>query len=487
MSMESATTILADSPEQRSMKSIFGSTAATDAPPADNDARAFNSPESPSTGSQPAAGSPSAESPVTVPMRDRDRTERFARDINTKIDALEEQMTRSTSLMERSQEMVRQALDELRDRIKGVSKDAEQQLARQQSDIDTQRQAIDFHQSSVTAQQEALAQHEQALQKHDANLRTHTDKLDHQQAHISSHTRQLEQQQTALHTQEEQLRTLDIQQAEMHQSLVGLAQEHDAIAGKVDVLADQVSDTHVELGIQRQHTQRQVRNLTGALVGSSVLSLALIGYFTLHPVATTESVNSQLQSLSNDMTEQRSTTSSLKGDLQRLDGTLAGLQGDIAQLQGNQSTLLSGQQGQHEEIGKIRGQLGKLESTLASLRTRLQQRLGGNAKTAASPALKLHDSRWLASRPSGHYVIQLAGTRDQSSLARLVNNNVSTLGKQPLSVASTQRDGQTWHHLMYGDFATRSEAQAALARLPSTLQQAKPWVRQIGSVVKTTH
>lgn len=435
MSMESAKSALADTPDQHPMNSNLGNSivgnsivgqtaAALERPPAENEAQ---------------------EKVATIPLRERDKTERFAHDINAKIDALEIQMGHSTTLMERYQEFVKSALEELRDRIMGVHQSAEEKLA-------SNRQAIE-------------AQHK-TLQVLDEHVSSHSDNLDRHQSHLA--------------TQSDQLGSLDQRQVDLQQMLVGLSQEHDSTVSKVNVLADQLYDADALIKAQQQ-THHQTRKLVVALFGISALTLGGFGYFLFNPIAASTTVESQLATLNSDMAQQRASTANISGELQRIGTGLTILEGDVAQIQQDQSILLDNQTTQQEEIGKLVTQLDSYESNINDLRVRLQRSLGTRTALAV-PELKLHDRAWLASRPGEHFVIQLVGAYEYDSIVRFINKNATQINQHPLSFNTVSYEGRDWHNLMYGDFANLQDAQAALEALPPALRTAKPWVRQLRTV-----
>lgn len=434
MSMESAKTALADTPEQRPMNSnlgnsIFGQTAtAVDLPPAENE---------------------SQEKATTIPLRERDKTERFAHDINAKIDALEVQMGHSTTLMERYQDFVKTALEELRDRIMGVHNNAEEKLA-------SHRNAIEVQHKSLNVLGE----------------------------HVSSHSDNLDRHQSEIVTQAEQLGSLDQRQGDLQQMLVGLSQEHDNTADKVNGLADQLYDADLQIKAQQQ-TQQQTRKLVVALFGISALTLGGFGYFLFNPIAASTSVESQLATLNSDMAQQRASTANISGELQRIGTGLTILDGDVAQIQNDQSTLLGNQHTQQQDISNLVTQLNRYESNINDLRVRLQRSLGTRSALAV-PVLKLHDRAWLASRPGEHFVIQLVGAYDYDAIVGFVNKNATYIDKHPLSFNIVSYEGRDWHNLMYGDFANAQDAQAALNALPPALRTAKPWVRPLRTVSRGT-
>jgi chromosome segregation ATPase len=393
----------------------------------------------------PPAENEPQEKAATIPLRERDKTDRFAHDINAKIDALEVQMGHSTTLMERYQEFVKTALEDLRDRIMGVHNNAEEKLA-------SNRQAIEAQHKTLNV-----------LGEHVSN---HSDNLDRQQSHIVTHS--------------EQLGTLDQRQVDLQQMLVGLSQEHDSTVSKVNVLADQLYDADALIKAQ-QNTHHQTRKLVVALFGISALTLGGFGYFLFNPIAASTAVESQLATLNSDMAQQRASTANMSGELQRIGTGLTILEGDVAQIQNDQSMLLGNQHTHQEDINKLVAQLNNYESNINDLRVRLQRSLGMRS-TLAVPVLKLYDRAWLASRPGDHFVIQLVGAYDYDAIVRFINKNATHIDKHPLSFNIVSYEGRDWHNLMYGDFANAQDAQAALNALPPELRTAKPWVRPLRTV-----
>lgn len=433
MSMESANIALAVTPEQRPTNPNMGNSTLNQTATVLDLSPAENEPH---------------EKTATIPLRERDKTERFAHDINAKIDALEVKMNQSTTLIERYQEFVKTALEELRDRIMGVRNDAEEKLASNRQEIDAQHKTLNV------------------LGEHISHQDTH---LAHQQSHLS--------------TQSEQIGTLDQRQVELQQMLVGLSQEHDTTTGKVNGLADQFYDANIRIQAQ-QHSQHQFRKLVGALFGISALTLGGFGYFLFNPIAASSAVETQLATLGSDMAQQRASTANMSGELQRVGTHLTILEGDVAQIQNDQSTLLGNQHTHQEEIGKLFTQLSAYESNIHDLRVRLQRSMGVRSALAV-PVLTLHDRTWLAARPGEHFVIQLLGAYEYDAVVRYVNQNATQLNQHPLSFNTVSYEGRDWHNLMYGDFAKLQDAQAALDALPPALRTAKPWIRQLRTIPRS--
>jgi DamX protein len=88
---------------------------------------------------------------------------------------------------------------------------------------------------------------------------------------------------------------------------------------------------------------------------------------------------------------------------------------------------------------------------------------------------------WLDTAPAKHFTAQLIGSSNPDALERFVSKN--GLG-DAAALIETQRDGKAWFLVVYGDFASRSEANAAFSGLPLAVRKHGGWVRTIGEVRK---
>jgi septal ring-binding cell division protein DamX len=88
---------------------------------------------------------------------------------------------------------------------------------------------------------------------------------------------------------------------------------------------------------------------------------------------------------------------------------------------------------------------------------------------------------WLKSAPGSHYFIQLLNT--SASSAREVESFLATYGSQvddaQLRVYRSSLSGQDRLGIIYGDFRTRAEAQAAIGELPNAIRATRPHTRQV--------
>jgi len=83
----------------------------------------------------------------------------------------------------------------------------------------------------------------------------------------------------------------------------------------------------------------------------------------------------------------------------------------------------------------------------------------------------------IRSQPPGYYTVQLVASSNMKNLMAFTRRN--NLSDQ--WVAETNVNGKTWYVLLSGVYATRDEAQAALADARAKLTTS-PWIRSVGSV-----
>ncbi len=88
---------------------------------------------------------------------------------------------------------------------------------------------------------------------------------------------------------------------------------------------------------------------------------------------------------------------------------------------------------------------------------------------------------WLDTAPAEHFTAQLIGSSKADALERFVSKNGLS---NSAAVVETRRNGKPWFLVVYGDFATRSEANAAFSGLPLAVRKHGGWVRTIGEVRK---
>ena len=86
--------------------------------------------------------------------------------------------------------------------------------------------------------------------------------------------------------------------------------------------------------------------------------------------------------------------------------------------------------------------------------------------------------RQLLAAPAQSFTLQILAASSEANVQAFVERNRSGL-RQALGYYRSQRAGAPWFVVVYGEFATREEADATLNRLPEALSAAGPWARPI--------
>ncbi len=169
-----------------------------------------------------------------------------------------------------------------------------------------------------------------------------------------------------------------------------------------------------------------------------------------------------------------------------------------------QKKVLSGQVAIHEEyrenLGTIQRDLGKTrvaldaylekQTEINEVTRKLSERLGVTGKQpsengddeggAQGPRdTGTEDSSWIRKRDPAHYTIQIAGAYSKAVIAGIASR-LSLPG--PLAQYQREWNGRDWNVLLYGDFSSKTEAQATIDSLPEEIKAAKPWVRSLSRV-----
>lgn len=88
-------------------------------------------------------------------------------------------------------------------------------------------------------------------------------------------------------------------------------------------------------------------------------------------------------------------------------------------------------------------------------------------------------SPWLAALEPDHYTLQVLSHTNEESVRRYLAENFED---GEAGYFAFLLDGKTWYTVVYGDYASHSQAKAAGAGLAGRLQGAEPWVRKVAIV-----
>lgn len=90
---------------------------------------------------------------------------------------------------------------------------------------------------------------------------------------------------------------------------------------------------------------------------------------------------------------------------------------------------------------------------------------------------------WVKTQEGKHYTLQLASSRSQDLIEKYFREN-NLEGKA--GYYKSRRQGDLWYALVFGSYKSVSDANDAIASLPSDLRKWSPWVRRIDSIHKIT-
>ena len=90
---------------------------------------------------------------------------------------------------------------------------------------------------------------------------------------------------------------------------------------------------------------------------------------------------------------------------------------------------------------------------------------------------------WVKTQGGKQYTLQLASSRSHELIEKYFSEN-ALQGKA--GYYKSKRQGDYWYALVYGSYASVSDANDAIASLPKDLRKWSPWVRRIDSIHKIT-
>lgn len=86
-------------------------------------------------------------------------------------------------------------------------------------------------------------------------------------------------------------------------------------------------------------------------------------------------------------------------------------------------------------------------------------------------------ANWYAGQPKANYLVQILGTRTQANAEALVKQH-----GEGFRYFVKQHEGKPLYVVTYGNFASRQAALQAIAAMPASLKEGKPWARSFASV-----
>lgn len=85
----------------------------------------------------------------------------------------------------------------------------------------------------------------------------------------------------------------------------------------------------------------------------------------------------------------------------------------------------------------------------------------------------------LMAKPANHYSLQMMGTQDEAAVKSYIQAQATPAS---FSYFEGRYKDKPWYVVVYGDYATRDQALAAIQSLPEALQKQRPWAKSFQSV-----
>lgn len=95
----------------------------------------------------------------------------------------------------------------------------------------------------------------------------------------------------------------------------------------------------------------------------------------------------------------------------------------------------------------------------------------------------IHGPQWLATQPAGHFAIQIASSTNKKELYTIAQRYRHYFTEDMSYYTIKTSQGQR-HVLVYGSFATSSQASSSLWRMPHYINQQRPSIARIGDIQK---
>jgi septal ring-binding cell division protein DamX len=112
-------------------------------------------------------------------------------------------------------------------------------------------------------------------------------------------------------------------------------------------------------------------------------------------------------------------------------------------------------------------------ATAANVESETREAAAGTGGHSASP--------WLAGRDPTHYTLQVLSHTNEASVRRYLEDHFAD---GEAGYFAFELDGKTWYTVVYGDYASYTQATAAGEALSTRLQGSNPWVRKLAIIQK---
>ena len=94
---------------------------------------------------------------------------------------------------------------------------------------------------------------------------------------------------------------------------------------------------------------------------------------------------------------------------------------------------------------------------------------------------KVHDTKWILSRPAKHYTFQLMGSWDDKEVDAFIEEHGLT---GDVARFTSLRDNKPWHVLIFGVYPSKQAALKASNQWSGAMNNLPTWLRRFDSVQK---
>lgn len=421
-----------------------------------------------------------SENPVEMESAaaERERRLTFVRDINTKIGDLENNILLLTEAFGESQEALQSSLKGLYKRSEDtaveLSSVCKQMEKSTRAHAETAKAMESRLQSSITVLHDQLGQTGSVLQLQQDRLdalESDHESLLQMQEKMSAETRQ------QLQVHRTHIDGLNALHREQKQSLEDLTGNLDGLNNRAGALADQLHELSAATMADRLLSNKRFRLGARVIAGVFVVSFGAQAYLHWHPVVPS-SVQTQITDIKTAESREAAKQVQVESGQVALQKKMDALEAKVAQQSQNIATL-------YAEAERTTAALAHVQDSQSQLKKRVNtftKSTDDSDTQNGSQVPVLHDTAWLDGLPGTHFTIQMLSGSRLESLSAYVQKHASVLQHESLAYAKKNSRGNTWYSLTYGDFSTRQEADHALAALPASMRQNKPWIRTIGSL-----
>lgn len=91
-----------------------------------------------------------------------------------------------------------------------------------------------------------------------------------------------------------------------------------------------------------------------------------------------------------------------------------------------------------------------------------------------------YTTKWVLTQKAGAYVVQVFGSSTREAAEKFLHGHAALAGRA--AIVELQRKGAPWYVVVWGLFADRDSAAAAIAALPAAVKGAGPWPRTVASL-----